>query len=82
MHLAVAVGVACVVLHGTTRPEISGPYGSAHVAVQAYYQHGTARHRRRAANEAMMAITVEEVCAACDRVLTSPERVAAHTRAA
>ncbi len=69
MHMAVAVGTDCVVLHGTTLPEISGPYGPGHETVQAYYQQGTSRQRRSAANDAMLAITVEQVWAACDRLL-------------
>ncbi len=69
MHIAVAAGTDSVVLHGTTRPEISGPYGPQHIAIQEYYQAGTSRERRSAGNEAMRAIQVESVCEACDRIL-------------
>lgn len=69
MHLAVAVGTDCVVLHGTTRPEESGPYGPRHIAVQRYYQSGTSRQRRRADNLAMQAVDADSVCEACRQIL-------------
>ena len=68
-HLAAAVGIPCIGLHGTTRPEESGAYGEKHQVVQARYQSGTARERRKASNDAMREITAEAVCAACDSVL-------------
>jgi ADP-heptose:LPS heptosyltransferase len=78
LHLAAAVGTACVGLYGTTRPADSGPYGSQHESVQAYFHHGTARARRRATNDAMQAIEVAQVTAACDRILSrQPELNAA-----
>jgi ADP-heptose:LPS heptosyltransferase len=70
MHLAAAVGIPCVVLFGTTRPEDSGPYGEQHKTLQTRFQSGTARQRRKAANDAMREIPVDSVCAACDSVLT------------
>jgi lipopolysaccharide heptosyltransferase I len=69
MHLSAAVGTPCVALFGTTRPEDSGPYGAGHVTIQEYYQAGTSRARRKAANDAMQAISVGRVCEACDQVL-------------
>jgi lipopolysaccharide heptosyltransferase I len=69
LHLAAAVGTACVGLYGCTRPSICGPYGSEHATVQAYYQDGTSRQRRNARNDAMRAINVSMVTRACDRVL-------------
>lgn len=74
MHLAAAVGTPCVALHGPTRPEVSGPYGEGHRAVQAYYQSGTSRQRRSAQNEAMQSISTAEVCQACDAVLEGNHR--------
>lgn len=68
LHLAAAVGTPCVGLYGTTRPEQSGPYGSQHIVLQEFYQAGSTRQRRTAANEAMRAISVERVCRACDEV--------------
>lgn len=73
MHLAAAVGTRCVALHGPTRPEQSGPYGTGHRAVQAYYQSGTSRQRRAAKNDAMQAIGTAEVCQACDAALCSKD---------
>lgn len=69
MHVAAALGTPCVSLHGPTRWEQSGPYGSIHQPVQEYYQAGTSRERRRAANDAMRAIQVDTVCRACDEAL-------------
>lgn len=69
MHLAVAGNTDCVVLHGTTRPQDSGAYGGRHISLQKYYQAGTSRQRRKAANDAMRTITSHEVCHACDRIL-------------
>jgi ADP-heptose:LPS heptosyltransferase len=77
LHLAAAVGTSCVGLYGTSHSERTGPYGPNHVRLQAWYQDGTSRQRRSAANTAMQAITVEDVCRACDQVLTrSRSRVA------
>lgn len=69
LHLAVAVGTRCVGLFGPTLPAVSGPYGPPHQSVQAYHQTGTSRERRRASNDAMAAIDLGDVRAACDRVL-------------
>jgi ADP-heptose:LPS heptosyltransferase len=69
LHLAAAVGTPCVGLYGPTRIERCGPYGKNHVPVQAYYQPGTRRQRRRADNLAMQAIDTESVCRACDQAL-------------
>ena len=69
MHLAVAVGVRCVCLHGTTRADRSGPHGPGHVTVQAYYQDGSSRQRRNAGNDALRAITVEMAYRACDQIV-------------
>lgn len=69
MHLAVAVGVPTVSLHGTSRADWCGAYGDANIRLQAYYQEGSARERRTADNAAMRAITVLEVTSACDRLL-------------
>ncbi len=71
-HLAAAMGTPCVCMCGTTRGEVSGPYGSFHVIVQAYYHAGTSRERRSAGNDAMLAISVDDVFSACRKILGRP----------
>lgn len=81
LHLAAAVGVPCVAIYGPTEPAESGPYGAHHRCVQTYFQQGTCRERRRGNNDAMRAVSVEQVTAACgeilQRQLAPPEPVAA-----
>ena len=77
LHLAAAVGTTCVSMYGPTRPSDCGPYGQQHIALQSYYQDGSARERRRAPNDAMRAIDVEQVAEACGRVLGKKEHSAA-----
>ena len=73
LHLAGAVGTRCVGLYGTTHPDASGPYGDRHRVVQAYFQHyETSRQRRRATNDAMRAITSEQVFQCCQEMLQAP----------
>lgn len=72
LHLAGAVGTTCVGLHGTTRHQESGAYGSRHISIQDHYQAGTSRVRRRAGNDAMRAIQVDCVVQACEEVLARP----------
>ena len=69
LHLAGAVGATCVGLHGTTRFQDSGAYGTQHISIQDHYQAGTSRTRRRASNDAMRAIQVDRVVEACEEVL-------------
>ena len=71
LHLASAVGTRCIGLYGTTRPSESGAYGAHHIAIQAWYQDGTCRERRNAANDAMRDISVEDVANACDQMVMS-----------
>jgi len=68
-HLAAAAGTSVVGLFGPTLPEVTGPYGEQHVAVQAFLQTGTSLRRRFTPNTAMLAITIEDVCRACDKIL-------------
>jgi 3-deoxy-D-manno-octulosonic-acid transferase/heptosyltransferase-1 len=56
-------------LHGTTLPERSGAYGPQHIHIQKQFHDGTSRERRRANNDAMLAIDVESVVAACEELL-------------
>ena len=69
MHLAAAVETPCVGLFGPTDPAVCGPYGTGHRTVQAYRQ--TSRGRKRAQNDAMLAIEVEVVASAVDEILES-----------
>lgn len=69
MHLAASVGAPCVSLHGTTRPENSGPYGPQNVCLQMYYHGGNSRARRTANNAAMLAIQVSHVMEAATGIL-------------
>ena len=81
MHLAAAVGTVCVGLYGPTCPTEGGAYGRQHVAVQARYQGGTGRARRRGENDAMRAIEPEMVNDACDKLLAGASQ-SGHTNAA
>ncbi len=76
LHLAAAVGTPCVGIYGPTDPAECGPYGSGHRAVQTYLQTGTCRQRRQGPNDAMRAVSIEQVTAACAGVLhqTKPQR--------
>ncbi len=74
LHIAAAMGTACVGLYGTTLPEDSGAYnqphiGQQHIAVQKWHQSGSCRKRRRASNDAMRDIMAKDVRASCDQML-------------
>ncbi len=69
LHLAAAVGTACVGLYGPWPADRHGPYGAKHLALQAMRFEGPTRRRRCASPKYMEAISVEMVCRACDRVL-------------
>jgi ADP-heptose:LPS heptosyltransferase len=71
LHLAAAMGTPCVSLHGPTRKEQCGPFGTGHVAIQEVYLRGSSRQRRRADNATMKAISVEKVCGGCDELLSA-----------
>ena len=79
LHLAVAVGAPCVALHGITRPEDSGPYGTPHMSLQVRHDVHSRRQRKRADNRLMRLITPEMACQACSELL---ERTAGRARAA
>ncbi len=68
-HLAAAVGTPVVGLFGPTLPQITGPYGDHHLAVQAFHQTGPAARKSSTPNTAMLAICVEDVCLACGNLL-------------
>lgn len=69
LHLAAAVGTPCVGLFGPMPAERNGPYGASHIALQKARLEGTSRQRRTADNLTMLAISVEDVALACDRIL-------------
>jgi lipopolysaccharide heptosyltransferase I len=71
MHLSVAVGTPTISLHGTSRAEWTGAYGPTNQRLQAWYQGGSARRRRSAGNDAMRAISVDQVAEACATMLQS-----------
>jgi ADP-heptose:LPS heptosyltransferase len=87
MHLAAGVGTPCIGLYGATSGRRNGPYGDQHIMLQRVLLRGGSRERRRANNDAMLAIEVEDVCAACDALIEerttrsassrSPQRLAA-----
>lgn len=75
LHIAAAVDTPCVGLFGPMPAERNGPYGPQHVALQKLRFQGTSRQRRHAPAELMQAISVGDVCAACDRILERPQRL-------
>jgi ADP-heptose:LPS heptosyltransferase len=77
MHIAAASGTSCVGLFGPTKPEHCGPFGDDHIVVQAFYQAGSTRQRKRAANDAMRTIKVPMVIDACTDLIQARSRRAA-----
>ena len=69
LHLAAAVGTPCVGLFGPMPAERNGPYGPGQISIQTVCLTGSSRSRRSANNDAMLAISVEQVTAACDEIL-------------
>jgi heptosyltransferase I len=69
LHLAAAVGTPCVGLYGPWPSEVHGPFGPQHIALQKARFTGSTRQRRTAPAALMEAITVADVCEACDKVL-------------
>jgi heptosyltransferase-1 len=69
MHLAVAVGTPTISMHGPSRADWCGAYGTHNIRLQARYEAGSSLERRRANDAAMCAITVEMAANACDQLL-------------
>jgi lipopolysaccharide heptosyltransferase I len=69
LHLAAAVGTACVGMYGPMPAQRNGPYGPQHVALQKMTFQGPSRQRKNASPALMEAIGVELVCEACSRIL-------------
>ncbi len=72
LHLAAAVGTPCVGLYGPMPAERNGPYGPQHIAIQKGTFVGTSRQRRSAPADLMLAIEVEDVLTACEKILQRP----------
>jgi heptosyltransferase I len=70
LHIAAAVGTPCVGLYGPMPARRCGPFGSQHIAIQNTNVNGKLKNRRTATNETMLAIGVDEVCRACDTILS------------
>ncbi|MEX0641459.1 MAG: lipopolysaccharide heptosyltransferase family protein, partial [Pirellulales bacterium] len=70
-------GTPCVGLFGPMPAKRNGPYGPQHIALQKARLEGSSGERRRANNATMLAISVDDVCDACDELLSRK-----HTRAA
>lgn len=66
LHIAAAVGAPCVGLYGPTDGAICGPFGPEHAILQATMS-GEGRFSESA--EAMRALDVADVAAACERLL-------------
>jgi ADP-heptose:LPS heptosyltransferase len=66
LHLAAAVGTPCIGLYGPWPAEMHGPYGPQHINLQKMSLAGTTRQRRQASGIYMEAISVADVCHACD----------------
>lgn len=69
LHVAAAVGTPCVGLFGPMPAQRNGPYGPQHISVQKACLSDNSRSRRTADNASMLAISVDDVTAACDTLL-------------
>jgi ADP-heptose:LPS heptosyltransferase len=74
LHLAAAAGTRCIGLFGPTSARRNGPYGDEHLVIQKVHVGSAERKSLRTAdNAAMLAISVEDVCAACDAIIAQNE---------
>jgi lipopolysaccharide heptosyltransferase I len=80
LHLAAAVDTPCIGLYGATSFRRNGPYGEKHISLQKMLLQGGSRERRNAGDAAMRAISVEDVCAACDDLLGRSKQHATNRR--
>jgi heptosyltransferase-1 len=78
LHLAVAVGLPSVGIFGPMPVAKNGPYGPQHIGLQKAWLDGSSRERRNADNSTTKAVTVEDVCKACDTLLARPFQRARH----
>ena len=68
LHLAAAVDTPCVGLFGPWPAEVHGPYRPWHIALQKARFAGSTRGPRPPRRGLMEAITVADVCQACDQI--------------
>lgn len=73
LHLAAAVGAPCVGLFGPMPGERNGPYGSGNVVVEPQPRIVIEWKNRKTAMAPMLAISVEQVKAACLEVLAAAQ---------
>jgi len=76
MHLAVAVGTPTLSLHGPTRGEWCGAYGPGNLFLQAEEDQPGKSFRHIKDDQVMRAISIDEVCEACDQLLKKSSRQA------
>jgi ADP-heptose:LPS heptosyltransferase len=74
MHLAVAVGIPAISLHGPSRADWCGAYGPENMRLQVRLDDCRIRHRYNTDDSAMRAISCDIVCRACDQMLCRPLR--------
>lgn len=72
LQMAWAIGTPCVALFGDYPAFRNGPYGAGHVTVEKAFKRGNVFARQRENNDTMLAIGVDDVCEACDRLLERP----------
>jgi ADP-heptose:LPS heptosyltransferase len=79
LHLSAAVDTPCIGLYGPWPANRHGPYGEKHIAIERRTLEGrvSTRDRRYASPQYMEAITVDDVCEACDKILRRQGRNAA-----
>jgi len=80
MHAAAALGTPVVALFGPTHPERTGPWGAAHVVVQAARPADHHAYRTDRARRHISALTVESMVAAVDEALARPHASSASAR--
>ncbi len=73
LHLAAALGRPAIGLFGPMPAERNGLYGPKCVNLQQMQVQGSSRERRTASTESMEAISIKQVCNACDELLGTVE---------
>ncbi len=74
LHLAAAAGTPCISLFGPTNARRNGPYGDEHIVIQKVrWDNADRKSMRHGDNTSMLAIEVEDICAACDAMIERDE---------